>query len=89
MKHRSLRSERIGSAFHTGCLRLIGCMATLVMASEAGAGVLFSPPTNFPAGDSPTSVAVADLDGTPSLTSTRPDFGPDFSQRRTQKGETS
>jgi hypothetical protein len=63
LKHRSLRSERIGSAFHTRCLRLIGCLVALVLASEAGARVLFSPPTNFPAGDSPTSVAVADLNG--------------------------
>ncbi len=62
MKHRSLRSERIGSAFDTRCLRLIGCMAALVLASEAGAGALF-PGAKFAAGNFPQSVAVADLDG--------------------------
>jgi hypothetical protein len=41
----------------------MGCLAALVMASEAGAGALFSLPTTFPVGDSPGSIAVADLDG--------------------------
>ncbi len=55
-------SNRIGSAFNTHFLRLIGCLAALVMASEAGAGELF-PRRSFPVGDFPPSVAVADLDG--------------------------
>ena len=41
---------------------LVFSLAALVMASEASACLLFSPPTNFSAGDSPVSVAVADLD---------------------------
>ncbi len=54
--------RRVGSAFDTHWLRLIGCLAALVMASEAGAGALF-PGLKFAAGDFPNSVAVADLDG--------------------------
>ena len=55
--------SRCPRALDRHCLRLIGCLAVLVIASEAGAGALFSLPTNFPAGDGPVSVAVADLDG--------------------------
>ncbi|MBW2696044.1 MAG: VCBS repeat-containing protein [Deltaproteobacteria bacterium] len=43
-------------------LAVIGCLAALVVASEAGAGALFLG-QKFPAGDGPQSVAVADLDG--------------------------
>ncbi len=57
-----MRSDAVGSALDTHCLRLIGCLAALVMASEAGAGALFSPAT-FQVGSGPESVAVADLDG--------------------------
>ncbi len=56
-----MRSDPIHSAFDTHCLRLIGCLAALMMPSEAGAGVLFS--RSFAAGGGPQSVAVADLDG--------------------------
>jgi hypothetical protein len=41
---------------------LIGFLAALVMASEAGAEALF-PGQKYPAGNAPRSVAVADLDG--------------------------
>ncbi len=51
MKHRS------ACYFH-----LIGCLAALVMASEAAAGALFLG-QKFAAGDRPVSVAVADFDG--------------------------
>ncbi len=57
-----MRSDTIGSAFDAHCLRLIGCLAALVIASEAGAGALF-PGQKFSAGAEPFSVAVADLDG--------------------------
>ncbi len=56
-----MRSDTMGSAFDKHCLRLIGFLAAIVMASEAGAGALF--PRSFPAGFRPYSVAVADLDG--------------------------
>ena len=55
--------NRIGSAFGAHCLRLIGWLAALVMASEAGSGELFSSSISFAAGDFPRSVAVAHLDG--------------------------
>jgi hypothetical protein len=45
---------------------LIGCLAALVMASEAGAGALcptFQAPVSYAAGNAPDAVAVADLDG--------------------------
>ncbi len=57
-----LRRDRNGSAFDTRYLRLISCLAALVMASEASAGTLFPGP-KFAAGVDPFSVAVADLDG--------------------------
>ncbi len=62
-----LRRNRIGNASGARCLGLMGCLAALVMASEAGAGALFS--RSFAAGDNPISVAVADLngDGVPDL----------------------
>lgn len=53
--------DTIGSALDTRCLHLIGCLAALVMASEAGAGALF-PGQKFPTGNRPQSVAAADLD---------------------------
>jgi len=58
---RFMRNDRIGSAFGAHCLRLISCLAALVVASEAGAEALYS--RSFEAGNGPTSVAVADLDG--------------------------
>jgi hypothetical protein len=58
-----LRRDRIGSAFGADYLALTGFLIVLVMASEAGAGALFSLPTSFAAGDELRSVAVADLDG--------------------------
>ncbi len=57
-----MRRDRIGSAYGTHCLRLIGCLAALVMASEAAAAALFQG-QRFQAGNGPHSVAVADLDG--------------------------
>ncbi len=55
-------SETIRSHWPAHYLGLMGFLAALVMASEAGAGALF-PGQKFPAGDGPSSVAVADLDG--------------------------
>ncbi len=74
-----MRRDRIGNAFNTRGLRLIGCLAALVMPSEAGAGALFSLPTSFPAGNSPRSVAVADLDGdtVPDLVTANAGYGSD------------
>jgi hypothetical protein len=56
-----MRSDTIGSAFDTRYLHLIGCLAALMMASEAGAGVVFFRPLGT--GQPPVSVALADLDG--------------------------
>ena len=58
-----MQNETTRNYFPASYLGLMGFLAALVMASDAGAGALFSLPTNFPAGDSPSSVAVADLDG--------------------------
>ncbi|MEE9533311.1 MAG: VCBS repeat-containing protein, partial [Acidimicrobiia bacterium] len=57
-----MQSETIRSHWPAHCLRLMGCLAALVMASEAGAGALFLG-QKFPAGIRPRSVAIADLDG--------------------------
>ena len=54
MKRRSV-GARCPRALDRDCLRLIGCLAALVMGSEAGAGLLFS--RSFAAGDRPFSVA--------------------------------
>jgi len=54
-------SDTLGHAFGTRHLRLVFCLAALVIASEALAGGLFS--RSFAAGDFPNSVTVADLDG--------------------------
>ena len=56
-----MRRDRIGNAFDARYLHLIGCLAALMMPSEVGAGALFS--RSFAAGNGPTSIAVADLDG--------------------------
>jgi hypothetical protein len=58
-----LRRDQSGSAFGAHYLGMMVFLALLVMASEAGADPLFSPPTSYQAGDTPQSVAVADLDG--------------------------
>jgi len=61
-----MQSETIRVERHAHCLGLMGWLAVLVMASEAGAGGLcpnFSEGAFFAVGDRPTSVAVADLDG--------------------------
>jgi hypothetical protein len=55
-------SDRIGGAFGTHFLRLIGCLAALFVASDSGA-VTFQDAVSFAVGDRPFSVAVADLDG--------------------------
>ena len=49
-----MRRDRIGSAFDTPRLRLIGCLAALVMAGEASAEALFS--TSFFAAGERTSI---------------------------------
>jgi hypothetical protein len=61
-----MQSETIRGERHAHYLGLMGCLAVLVMASEAGAGGLcpkFSEGAFFAAGNSPRSIAVADLDG--------------------------
>ncbi len=55
--------ETIRSHWPARHLALMGFLAALVMASEVGAGGLFPSPKSFAAGDTPVSVAVADLDG--------------------------
>ena len=57
-----MQSETIRSHWPAHYLGVMSCLAALVMASEAGAGALF-PGQKFRAGDGPSSVAVADLDG--------------------------
>ena len=57
-----MQSETIRSHWPAHSLGVMSCLAALVMASEAGAGALFLG-QKFPAGISPRSVAVADLDG--------------------------
>jgi len=60
-----LRRDRIGRAFGTHYLGLMGLLAALVVTSDAGAGGLcptFEGAANFATGDFPVSVAAADLD---------------------------
>ena len=61
-----MRRNRIGSAFGTHCFRVIGCLALLVVASEAGAEDLF-PGRMFFVGSEPRSVADLDGDTAPDL----------------------
>jgi hypothetical protein len=61
-----LRRDRIGRAFGAHYPCLIGCLAALVVTSDAGAGGLcptFEGAANFATGDFPVFVAAADLDG--------------------------
>jgi hypothetical protein len=62
-----LRRDRIGTAFGEHCLCLIGCLAALMMASEAGAEVRFGGTVFYAVGNSPHSVAVADFGTAPDV----------------------
>jgi len=62
----AFRQDRIGRAFGTHYLGLMGLLAALVMTSDAGAGGLcptFEGAANFATGDLPLFVAAADLNG--------------------------
>ena len=63
IRKKHIRSDRYRSGFCAHCLRLTACLGVVVIASEVGAGALFPTSISFAAGDSPRSVAVADLDG--------------------------